>query len=107
MSGAIKELENVADFQTETQTGVTLVDFFATWCRPCQMQLPILEEVAAKIGGKVKFVKIDVDKLGAIAQEFQVSSIPTLVVLKDGKLIGKMVGLQDGNDLVSMLQSQV
>ena len=107
MSGAIKELENVADFQTETQTGVTLVDFFATWCRPCQMQLPILEEVATKMGGKVKFVKIDVDKLGAIAQEFQVSSIPTLVVLKDGKLIGKMVGLQDGNDLVSMLQSQV
>ena len=107
MSGSVKELQSTNEFQTETQTGVVLVDFFATWCRPCQMQLPIINEVAAKMGDKVKFLKVDTDKLGSVAQEFGVSSIPTLVVIKNGSMVEKMVGLQDENGLVTALQKHV
>lgn len=107
MSGAVKELEKADDFQSETQSGVVLVDFFATWCRPCQMQLPILNEVATKIGDKVKFLKVDTDKFGAIAQQFEVSSIPTLVVLKNGNVVERFTGLQQESDLVNTLQAKM
>jgi thioredoxin 1 len=107
MSGKIKELDLAENFQTETQTGVVLVDFSATWCRPCQMQLPILEQVAEKMGDKVRFLKVDTDKFGAIAQQFNVSSIPALFVLKNGKVVESFVGTQDEHTLAHVLGNHV
>ena len=103
MSEKIKELDSAENFQTEIQTGLVLVDFFATWCRPCQMQLPILNEVAEKMGDKVRFLKVNTDKFGALAQQFDVSGIPMLLIFKNGNIVESFTGLQQANTLVSVL----
>lgn len=71
---------------------VVLVDFWATWCGPCKMVAPIIEKVAAKYEGKVVVAKVDVDKNQALAQRYQIMSIPTVIVFKDGKAIKTEVG---------------
>lgn len=86
----IKHIESVNEFKSELSSGVVLVDFFATWCGPCQMLAPVLEELD-KVAN-VKILKIDVDELGDIAREFRVMSIPTLVVFKDGKMTKREMG---------------
>lgn len=86
----IKHIESVNEFKSELSNGVVLVDFFATWCGPCQMLAPVLEELD-KVAN-VKILKIDVDELGDIAREFRVMSIPTLVVFKDGKMTKREMG---------------
>ena len=107
MSEKLKELDSLENFQTEIQTGVVLVDFFADWCRPCQMQVPILTNVAAKLGDKVSILKIDTDKFGPLAQQYHVSSIPMLLVFKNGKVVESFTGLQDENTLASALGNHV
>jgi len=69
-----------------------LVDFFATWCGPCKMLAPIIEELAQEYEGKVKICKVDVDNDPELAMKFDVASIPTLVLLKNGELVNKHVG---------------
>ena len=86
----IKHIESVNEFKNELSSGVVLVDFFATWCGPCQMLAPVLEELDKE--ANVKILKIDVDELGDIAREFRVMSIPTLVVFKDGKMTKREMG---------------
>ena len=103
MSGKLKELDSAENFQTEIQNGVVLVDFFANWCRPCQMQVPILNDLAEKLGDNVRFLKVDTDKFGAIAGQFSVSSIPTLIVFKNGQVVERFTGLQQENTLAGVL----
>ena len=80
-----------------------LVDFWATWCGPCRMQAPILEELDEQLGGKVKICKLDVDDEPAIAQRFGVMSIPTLMVFRNGEMISKEVGVHTVEQLMTML----
>ena len=75
------------NFDSVTSSGLVLVDFWATWCGPCRMQAPILEELDEQLGGKVKICKLDVDDEPAIAQRFGVMSIPTLMVFRNGEMI--------------------
>jgi len=77
-----------ADFQSEVldQKGVTLVDFYADWCGPCQMLLPVIEELATEFEGKAKVVKVNVDNAGDTARKYKIMSIPTLMIIKDGKV---------------------
>lgn len=77
-----------------------LVDFWATWCAPCQMLAPVLEELAAQ----VKVVKVDVDENPQLAIAFQVSSIPTVISFRDGKALKKSVGVVPGETLLALLQ---
>ena len=79
------------DFEAVTKEGTVLLDFFATWCGPCKMIAPILDQLAEEYPDK-KICKIDVDQEQALAQQFGVMSIPTLILMKDGVIINKMVG---------------
>ena len=71
-----------------------LVDFFATWCGPCQMLMPIIEELSEEYDGKVKIATLDIDENQELAQKYQVSSVPSLVIFKDGEEVERMMGLQ-------------
>ncbi|MCK9244158.1 MAG: thioredoxin [Candidatus Marinimicrobia bacterium] len=81
--------------EVEQQTSVpVLVDFWATWCVPCLKIAPVLEELAQKYDGKMKFGKVNVESAPAIAQKFGVRSIPTLLIFKNGKIMTQIIGAQ-------------
>lgn len=98
-------ITNVTDqtFTAETGSGVVLVDFWAPWCGPCKMIAPVLEELDSEIGDKVKIVKLDVDENQETAGKYGVMSIPTLLVLKDGEVVDKVVGFQPKEALAGVL----
>lgn len=98
-------IKNVTDqdFKKETDTGVTITDFWATWCPPCKIQAPILEELEKEIGHKVGFKKMDVDQNQNTPAEFGIMSIPTLIVKKDGEVVDKLVGLHTKDQLKQVL----
>ena len=82
-----------------------LVDFFATWCGPCKMLAPVIAELAEKYEGKVKVGKVNVDEENELAMKYQISSIPTLVLFKDGKIINIKVGLSSKSEIENMINS--
>lgn len=79
----------------------TLVDFFATWCGPCKMQAPILEQVKKNVGDKANIIKVDIDKNEDLARKYNVQSIPTLIMFKNGEAVWRAVGLQQADILES------
>ena len=82
-------------FEKTVAHGVTLVDFYADWCGPCRIMTPHLEAVAKEMEGQVTIVKIDVDKAQQVSSTYQITSIPTLILFKDGKQVDSMVGVRD------------
>ena len=103
MSAGILELTE-SNFAAETQSGLVLVDFWAPWCGPCRMQTPILEQIVGKVPG-AKIAKLNVDDAGAIAAQFEVMSIPTLLIFKDGRKVKQFVGVQQAATLVAALET--
>jgi thioredoxin 1 len=83
-----------------------LIDFHAEWCGPCKAQSPILVELARELAGKVKVIKIDVDRNQEVAARYQVRSVPTLALFKNGKILWRQSGLMEKNQLRAILQSQ-
>ncbi len=81
----------------------TLVDFWAEWCGPCKMLTPILDELANEYAGRVRFGKVNIDEHQGLAAEYGISSIPTLLLFKDGQVANQMVGLRSKRDLKASL----
>ena len=98
-----------ADFEKEVMqgTGVVLVDFWASWCGPCRMVGPIIEQLAEEYAGKVTVGKVNVDEESALASEFAVVSIPTIIIFKDGKQVEKLVGVRSFDDFCDVLDKYV
>ena len=84
-----------------------LVDFYATWCGPCQMMAPILEQVGANLRDRLQVVKIDTDKYPNIASKYQIEALPTLVLFKNGQPAEKIEGVRDVQSLIQHLSSLV
>ena len=83
-----------------------LVDFFATWCGPCKMIAPVIEDIAERYEGKVKVGKLNVDEENELAMKYQILSIPTLVLFKEGKIVKTKVGLSSKSENEEMINSK-
>ena len=84
-----------------------LFDFFATWCGPCRMQTPILEELAKKMGDSVEIKKVDIDQHMDLAEKYGIRVVPTLIIEKDGKVVQSMEGVTDLSTLEKLLRPLV
>lgn len=104
----MKEITNET-FEAEVLKSAepVLVDFFATWCGPCRMLAPTVEELAADYEGRINVVKADVDKLPEISLKYGIMSIPTLVLFKDGEPAGKMVGVSEYEEIAEMIDGNI
>lgn len=102
MAGVATELTD-ANFADVTGKGVAVVDFWAEWCPPCRMQGPIIEKIAGEYAGRAVVGKLDTDSSRDTAASFGIQSIPTIIVLKDGKEHKRMIGLQTEGRLKEVL----
>ena len=101
--GHVTELTD-SNFTDEVADGVALVDFWAPWCGPCKIQLPILQKLAEALGNRAKIAKINVDENPDTAQQFKVQGIPTMVLLKNGAEIARFTGVTDQTRLQAAVE---
>ncbi len=81
-----------------------LIDFWASWCGPCKMLSPVVDEIAEEVDSSIKVCKVNVDEQRELAMDFQVRSIPTLVVIKNGKVVNQSVGVKPKAEILAMLK---
>ncbi len=92
-----------SNFDTEIKNGVTLVDFWAEWCAPCRQIAPIISELAAEYGDRVKIVKMDIDKHPGTPGQFGIRAIPTILAFKDGRVVQQIQGARPKADFKKMV----
>ena len=88
----------------ESKNNVVIVDFWATWCNPCKQLTPILEKVVLKMNGKVKLVKVDIDKNQSLAQQMQIQSVPTVLAFFEGKPINGFAGMKSEEEVLNIIE---
>ena len=98
----LKHINSVQEFEAEVKEGLVLVDFFATWCGPCKMLSPVLEQVSNE-NPDLKVLKIDVDEVSQLAAAYGIQSIPTLILFKDGNQVDMRLGYQNKNQLLDFI----
>ncbi|HUH35805.1 MAG TPA: thioredoxin [Moheibacter sp.] len=84
-----------------------LVDFFATWCGPCKMQEPILEEVKQRLGDQISILKVDIDQNQQVASQYKIRSVPTLIIFKQGEIRWRQSGVFPANELERLLKESI
>lgn len=84
---------------------LTLVDFYATWCGPCKMMHPVLEQLKADLGDSIRIIKLDVDKSGDIAEAYRIQSVPTLMLFREGETLWRQSGAMRLADLKAIISS--
>jgi thioredoxin 1 len=100
-------LINDENFTQKVSHGVSLIDFYADWCGPCRMLTPVIHEVADQLHSRAQFFKVDVDASQKTAAHFQVMSIPTLILIKNGLEVGRLVGLRDAKTIKQFIEAQL
>ena len=105
MAGAIVLTDENFSSEVVESSQTVLVDFWATWCGPCRMIAPIVEELSAEYEGKAKIGKVDVDAAQKTAQEFGIRSIPTLLLFKEGKVVEQIIGAVPKQQIVDKLDA--
>lgn len=95
------EIINKDNFEEKIENGVVLVDFFATWCGPCRMLAPVLEEVSEQCSAKI--YKVDIDKSEDLAREFGIMVVPTMVIFKNGEMQEKFSGFMQKEEILEKL----
>lgn len=105
----VEEIQTVSDFEKKVVDSgeKVVVDFFATWCAPCRVVAPIMEELAALYNGKVKFYKVDVDKLMDLAVKYRITGVPTILMFKDGKEVGRTIGAASRDSFVEKINANL
>lgn len=101
---AIITLDN-KNFETEVLQSRTpvLIDFWATWCGPCRMMSPVVDDIAGSMGDSIKVCKVNIDDNPELAEKYGVMSIPTFIIIKSGKEEGRLVGVQSKEELVKLI----
>jgi thioredoxin 1 len=105
VGNALKVDESSWDTQVVKSPGLVLVDFWAVWCGPCQMVAPIIDELAVEYNGKVKVLKLNTDENPEIAGQYQVMSIPTILIFKNGQPVERLVGAMPKRRFKEVLDS--
>lgn len=100
---------NVNEFKNkvDNKDGVVVVDFFATWCGPCKMLSPVYDSVETEMGENAEFYKVDIDQSMELAERFVVTTVPTVIVFKDGKEMDRLVGFIPKENLKSKIESHI
>lgn len=98
----VKEINSV-EFKEVIKEGKVVVDFFATWCGPCKMLSPVMDNIANDLQN-IKFFKVDVDKNEDIAREYGIMSIPTIIIFNDGEVVNTLVGLRSKDELLEVIK---
>lgn len=104
----IKEI-NDGNFQEQVLNtdSTTVVDFWASWCGPCKMLSPVIDELAQELKGKVEFAKVNVDENPLASSQFRVASIPTVMVFKDGKVVETLVGFRPKQSIKTAIERHI
>ena len=102
------KIVNTGSFRgaVEENEGVVVVDFFATWCGPCKMLAPVFESVSEELND-AKFVKVDIDESLELAQKFGISTVPTMMIFKDGKVVDTLVGFMPKDSLKAKVEAHL
>jgi len=108
MSGKIVDITNDIFQETVVKADIpVVVDFWASWCGPCRMVAPIMEELAEEFDGKIKVSKVNVDDQGELAAQFRIMSIPTVLIFKDGQIAEKIVGARAKGEFVELIEKHL